>query len=101
MENNMTIYIDDIRNNPNAEVTVRTYDEAIAELNAMHDRIHEIILDFDHDLGEGRSGYDIAKYIVEHNIPIAGFHVHSMNPVGRANIEQLLTHYGYIEINDK
>jgi len=52
-----------------------------------------------HDLGEEKSGYDVAKYIVEYQLPIGSFRVHSMNPVGRRNIEQLLTHYGYKERN--
>lgn len=55
----------------------------------------EIIIDFDHDLGRRKTGYDIAKYIVENNIPIKGFRIHSMNPVGSKNIYELLTRYGY------
>ena len=54
----------------------------------------EIWIDFDHDLGYGQTGYDVAKYLVENNIT-AFYRVHSMNPVGRRNIEQLLNHYGY------
>lgn len=42
-----------------------------------------------------KTGYDIAKYIVENKIPLYGFVCHSMNPVGRSNIEDLLCHYGY------
>ena len=68
--------------------------------------VNDIIIDLDHDLGEGNemddslapSGYDICKYIVENQIPLVGFHIHSMNPVGAANMRQLLTHYGYKEI---
>ena len=56
------------------------------------------IISFDHDLGEDKTGYDIAKYIVENNINIGGFNIHSMNVVGRKNIRDLLTHYGYKEI---
>ena len=62
------------------------------------------ILDLDHDLGEGNenelepSGYEICKWIVENHIPLVGFHIHSMNPVGAMNMRQLLTHYGYREL---
>ena len=57
------------------------------------------IMDFDHDLGENEpSGYDICKWVVENQIPLIGFHIHSMNPVGVMNMRQLLTHYGYKEI---
>ena len=53
---------------------------------------------FDHDLGEKHSGYDVAKWMVEHNYPVCAFHIHSMNPIGTMNMRQLLTHYGYKEI---
>lgn len=55
---------------------------------------NEIYIDFDHDLGEKKTGYDVAKYIVENKLHIR-YCVHSMNTVGCANIEQLLDHYGY------
>lgn len=52
---------------------------------------------FDHDLGTGITGYDVAKYIIENEIAIEGFSCHSMNPAGRKNIEDLMKHYGYKE----
>lgn len=51
----------------------------------------------DHDLGEEKSGYDIAKFIVEkctneeRNLP--KFASQSANPVGRENILSLLKNY--------
>lgn len=48
--------------------------------------------------GESKSGYDVAKYIVEHKINIGSFRVHSQNPVGKFNIEQLMERYGYIKV---
>ena len=94
------LFIDDLRTP--AEYTnfkiyiARTYDEAIKALN-----IYTFdIISFDHDIGIGPTGYDIAKYIVENNIRIKdGFKVHSSNPVGRYNISQLLIHYGYKELS--
>lgn len=55
----------------------------------------------DHDLGSAnrKSGYDVAKIIVEYGLPLNRFHILSMNPVGANNIRQLLIHYGYKEIN--
>ena len=50
-----------------------------------------------HALSHNEDG--VAKYLVEYEIPIKGFRIHSANPVGRFNIEQLLTHYGYKKIN--
>lgn len=93
------LYIDDIRlpnnfNNFNTIFVVRNYAEAIDFISNKAD-YYEVYISFDHDLGEDKSGYDIAKYLVENHIEIAGFKVHSANPVGRVNIEQLLTHYGY------
>ena len=96
------LYVDDIRK-PNIirystysyEIIVsRNYDDAINMLNMCKFNA----IDLDHDLGEEKTGYDIAKYIVEHQIPLVGFRIHSANPVGKFNIQQLLTHYGYKEI---
>ena len=56
-------------------------------------------ISFDHDLGEKKTGYDVAKYIVKNQIPCT-FSIHSMNPVGTENIRELMTHYGYIEIKE-
>ena len=53
------------------------------------------IISLDHDLGEDKTGYDIAKYIVENQIKVGAVAIHSANPVGKFNINQLLTHYGY------
>ena len=52
---------------------------------------------FDHDLGEGPSGYDSAKYIIdrciEENLPLPLFCSQSSNPVGKENIIKLLTNF--------
>lgn len=57
-------------------------------------------ISFDHDLGDAPSGYDFAKWLIEQDLNNNGFIpndfefvVHSMNPVGRANITFLLTNY--------
>ena len=96
------LYIDDIRlpnnfNNFNTIFVVRTYKEAIDFINNKA-QYYQVYISFDHDLGEEKSGYDVAKYLVENQIAIKGFKVHSANPVGRMNIEQLLTHYGYSKL---
>ena len=95
------LYVDDIRfpeyfHQIGAEITVaRTYNEAIQYIDDSYD-----IISLDHDLGEEKTGYDIAKWIVEQdilgNISIPEdfqFHVHSANPVGKINIEKYLTNY--------
>lgn len=116
---NHYIYIDDIRENDtwyNHHLSrenwmshiCRTYQQTIDLIQAIlySGESASFILDLDHDLGEGNeiddtlapSGYDICKWIVENQIPLVGFHIHSMNPVGAQNMRQLLMHYGYKEI---
>lgn len=73
-----------------------SYEDAIFYLANFTDEesYEDLFISFDHDLGEEKTGYDFAKFIIEHEIKIGGFSIHSMNPVGVANIHQLLTHYG-------
>lgn len=115
---NIYIYVDDIREDDTffhhlsrytdmgwLPIVCRSAEEAIFFLNYYNDGT-SVVIDLDHDLGEGHevddrmvaSGYDICKHIVENQIPLLGFHIHSMNPVGAQNMRQLLTHYGYREI---
>lgn len=116
---NIYIYVDDIREDDTFFKKLHNYtqmnwtpficrsaDEAIFFLDYYNNNSNCLFIDLDHDLGEGHevddsfvpSGYDICKWIVENKIPLIGFHIHSMNPVGVANMRQLLTHYGYREI---
>ena len=71
-----------------AEDLIKWYNENLGE----YDRI---FISFDHDLGSGYTGYDMAKYIVEYHLQLDGFTVHSMNPVGRKNIFEILNRYEY------
>ena len=52
---------------------------------------------FDHDLGEGPSGYDSARYICDYcmseDLPIPFYYSQSSNPAGKANILGLLDSY--------
>ena len=96
-EKEIYIYIDDMRQPLIPDVLwVKSYDEAIAALTTIP-YTPSLIIDFDHDLGEGKTGYDVAKWLVEYNY-FGKFHIHSMNPVGANNIRQLLKHYGWTEI---
>ena len=104
MEKLFYIWIDDERPYPRLEnkmedaivLTARDYFGAVDLLNFCFTFPKaKVYVDFDHDLGLGKSGYDVAKYIVENTMPIAAYHCHTMNPVGRKNIEQLLDRYGY------
>ena len=102
-EKEIYIYIDDMRQPliPDA-LWVKSYDEAIAALIDTTDLMDiddfiSLVVDFDHDLGEGKTGYDVAKWLID-NSYIGKFRIHSMNPVGANNIRQLLKHYGWTEI---
>ena len=101
MKRKIRLWVDDIRPAPGGFISCRSYKEAITafEMFTVRDNMEIELISLDHDLGERKSGYDIAKYIVEHQIPIDFYSVHSMNPVGRENIVQLLNHYGYKRIN--
>lgn len=99
------IYVDDMRTLDKCPDgwrphVVRTYEDTIDLILAIlySGETASFILDLDHDLGETKSGYDICKWVVENQLPLVGFHIHSMNPVGVMNMRQLLTHYGYSEI---
>ena len=101
------IYIDDMRQPliPGA-IWVKSYDEAIAALKAIYSTFTianppyslTLVVDFDHDLGEKKTGYDVAKWLAEEYPWTANFRIHSMNPVGANNIRQLLKHYGWTEV---
>lgn len=101
MKKEIYIYIDDMRQPfiHNA-IWVKSYDEAIAAMRNVVEVMNipiTLTIDFDHDLGEEKTGYDFAKWLIEQNY-IGKFRIHSMNPVGASNIRQLLKHYGWTEI---
>lgn len=67
------------------------------------------MISFDHDLADEyylkldpqkcveKTGYDCAKWLIEYcmdnNIDLPKFYCHSMNPVGKENIESLLKNF--------
>jgi hypothetical protein len=67
---------------------VRTYKSCVQFLEKHRDKINLISLD--HDLGERKTGYDVACFMIEKNIIPPVINIHSLNPVGVLNIEQLL-----------
>lgn len=101
------LYLDDVRN-PKSEGwnIVRNFDEFVRWIteNGLPDEIS-----FDHDLAEpdlssnkgfisyGKTGYDAAKWLCNYcwtnGLPIPKWNIHSANPVGRINIQQLLSSY--------
>jgi hypothetical protein len=87
----INVYLDDVRIAPKGFITVRNYCECIEILNK--NKLNIGILSLDHDLGEEKTGYDITKYMVEHNIWADEIYLHTKNPVGRDNMFQLLMRY--------
>lgn len=77
-------------------IVVRSYEDAVwyVESFGLPDRIS-----FDHDLGEGPTGYDFVKwlcdYIMDHNLNVSNLQwdVHSQNPVGAENIRSYLSNF--------
>ena len=55
------------------------------------------IVCFDHDLGEEKSGYDCAKFLVKycqkHNLDIPSYDIQSSNSVGKENIRSLMNNW--------
>lgn len=93
----MKLYVDDKRT-PKAWgwTVVTNYVDAVKTLRIFWDEIEELSLD--HDLGEDKSGYDIAKVIefeieVMERRPIPVMRCHSANPAGRKNIEAVFNKY--------
>ena len=86
----MEMWLDDKRPPPHkdAHVTwVVTAEDAIALLET--GQVTSASLD--HDLGLGKTGYDVVCWMEEHDAwPERGVRVHSMNPVGRQRMESVI-----------
>ena len=102
MKNNMKklLWIDDFRNPVKYVigdydiVWVKNYDDFCKYIN--ENGLPDIIC-FDHDLGEEKSGYDCAKFVVnycqKHNLDIPDYDIQSSNSVGKDNIRSLLNNW--------
>lgn len=100
----MKLYLDDVRDLPDESFDLaRSYDEAV---NYVKQHGIPTFISFDHDLGVDENekllptGFDFAKWLVEMDMDNIykfpenfSFHVHSANPVGKANIEGYLNNY--------
>lgn len=98
------LFLDDERFPPDYDegwVLARTFEDAVWYVEA---RGAPEFIAFDHDLGQGKSGYDFAKwfcdYVNTNDVELPwqfSYHVHSMNPVGAENIKNymksFLRHY--------
>jgi len=95
------MFIDDERDPPNGETDWVVCRDAEDVFVAVVRIGLPSFISFDHDLGDGATGYDIAKWIIDIDmvkecvdIPDDfSFYVHSQNPVGAENIRNLLSSY--------
>ena len=90
-----TLFIDDERFPVSAEsVIVRSFDKAVEYVETNGTPVH---VDFDHDLGDGKTGHDFAKWLVDRALDGHGFPesyaVHSQNPIGAQNIRATMDAY--------
>ena len=83
----MKLYLDDIRQSPTGWLWCKSVEDAIASVTLFG--VPEE-MDLDHDLGK-RTGMDFIKWLSEHSQIVPKWRVHSMNPVGKANMEAFLT----------
>lgn len=88
----MNLWLDDLRPAPAGWTWAKTV--AAAKTLLATQVCHEMSLD--HDLGGNQpSGYDLVKWMAKENCwPICPPAVHSMNVVGRQNIEAVIKRYG-------
>lgn len=88
------IYLDDARPVPEGFIGVKNYSEFVQFINK-NGLPHFISLD--HDLGEEKSSFDCAKFLVnyclDHHLELPKYTVHSQNLVGKENIEKLLENF--------
>jgi hypothetical protein len=86
------LFLDDVREAPDDTwMVVRSFDEFTAWIKRWG--VPDVI-SFDHDLGFAvPTGMDCAKWIVDQGLLLKEFRVHSANPVGKENIEKLLTNW--------
>lgn len=94
----MKIFLDDIRAIPRGYEGARSYSEFIRIFEKNKGNVEEISLD--HDLGEVKSGYDAAKWIVENDYfdGLKTIIIHSANPVGVRNMIQLFDRYAPADV---
>lgn len=89
----MKIWLDDLREAPEGYVHIKSVNEA-KDFIMQHSDIE--LLDLDHDLGDfakdGGDAIELLKWLIEtgRTCPVK---LHTMNPVGRQNMQALIDRY--------
>lgn len=92
------IFLDDLRDPPdNGWIVLRSFDEYTRWLS---DNGIPTVISFDHDLGEGPTGYDALKWTIEKYLDGQldfpkdfTYYVHSANPIGKKNIVSMMDNF--------
>ena len=100
----MKLWVDDVRPAPEGYVWYKSVNEIIADIEYLEDlneHIYIDLIDIDHDAGDFvHDGGDYIKLLdwleeTGRNYPIR---IHSMNPVGVANMRRIIERNGWKEI---
>jgi hypothetical protein len=98
----MKLWIDDVRPAPEGYVWYKTVNEAKVVIRyADYHKIDIELIDIDHDAGEyANMGGDYIKLLdwLEETGRNYSIHIHSMNPVGVANMRRIIERNGWKEI---
>ena len=92
------LYLDDLRDTPWwFDKRVKSYGEFVEFVKSLGKSIEMWYISFDHDLGEGKNGYDCAKWLVnwciDNGYKVPTYEIHSANPVGAENIKSVFESY--------
>ncbi len=90
----MWLLVDDFRSLSYVDVIARTY-EAGKKMVVVGG--WDCIV-FDHDLGEGKTGYDLLVWGLENDFIKCDVQLISSNPPGKENMRRALLAHGYSEI---
>ena len=86
----MKIWLDDIRPAPDGYVWCRSVNEVIGVISNTNDKIE--LIDCDQYARDGGDGIKLLDWLAEHGL-FYKIYLHTMNPVGKANMERLIRRY--------
>lgn len=109
LQRTMKIWLDDIRPAPTGYIWCKSVNQAINEIETHelmvrksgHNFYQVDLIDCDHDLGDyasdGGDGIQLLNWLeaTNRNYPIR---LHTMNIVGRMNMQAVIDHNGWVEV---
>lgn len=92
----MKIWLDDLRDPPEGYYHCHSVNEAIALISSVESIQQIELIDCDHDLGDyasdGGDGIKLLDWLLERGT-LYPIKLHTMNPVGRENMQRMLDRY--------